>query len=67
VRLGIQTFKVIYGFPQKWNYPTPNQPVIVGRYGKAVETGNRNGYSDPMSQEAQARYLLSAVRCNQRG
>jgi len=35
----------------------PDQPVIVGRYGKAVETGNRNGYSDPMSQEAQARYL----------
>ena len=42
----------------RWKQSHPDQPVIVGRYGKAVETGNRNGYSDPMSQEAQARYLF---------
>ncbi|MGA7161840.1 MAG: glycoside hydrolase family 2 TIM barrel-domain containing protein [Bacteroidota bacterium] len=42
----------------KWKQSHPDQPVIVGRYGKAVETGDRNGYSDPMSQEAQARYLF---------
>lgn len=32
-------------------------PVIVVAYGKQAETGNRNGYSDPYSQEAQARHL----------
>jgi len=42
----------------KWKLSHPDQPVMIGRYGKAVETGNRNGYSDPMSQEAQARYLF---------
>ncbi|HTY10849.1 MAG TPA: glycoside hydrolase family 2 TIM barrel-domain containing protein [Bacteroidota bacterium] len=43
---------------QRWKASHPEQPLIVGQYGKAVETGNRNGYSDPMSQEAQARYLF---------
>ncbi len=42
----------------QWKLAHPDQPVIVGRYGKAIEIGNRNGYSDPMSQEAQARYLF---------
>ena len=32
-------------------------PVIIAGYGKAIEKGNRNGYSDPGSQESQARYL----------
>jgi hypothetical protein len=35
----------------------PKKPVIVAGYGKAVEKENRNGYSDPNSQEAQARML----------
>lgn len=43
---------------EDWIEQHPDQPVVVSRYGKAIETGNRNGYSDPMSQEAQARYLL---------
>ncbi len=42
----------------KWKQIHADQPVIVGRYGKPVEIHNRNGYSDPMSQEAQARYLF---------
>jgi hypothetical protein len=33
------------------------KPIIVAAYGKAIEKGNRNGYSDPNSQEAQARYI----------
>ncbi len=33
------------------------KPIIVAAYGKAVEKGNRNGYSDPNSQESQARYI----------
>jgi len=57
VRLGNSDIKSFTASLQKWKLSHPDQPVIVGRYGKAVETGNRNGYSDPMSQEAQARYL----------
>ncbi len=33
------------------------KPIIVAGYGKAIEKGNRNGYSDPNSQESQARYI----------
>ncbi|MDP1676678.1 MAG: glycoside hydrolase family 2 TIM barrel-domain containing protein [Bacteroidota bacterium] len=35
----------------------PKKPLIVSGYGKAIEDGNRNGYSDPNSQESQARYI----------
>lgn len=35
----------------------PKRPVIVAGYGRPSEHGNRNGYSDPNSQEAQARYI----------
>ena len=36
----------------------PSQPLVVLSYGKEVEQNNRNGYSDPMSQEAQARFFI---------
>lgn len=36
----------------------PRHPIIIAGYGKPVEKGNRNGYSDPHSQEAQGRYIL---------
>ncbi|MFA6467994.1 MAG: glycoside hydrolase family 2 TIM barrel-domain containing protein, partial [Bacteroidota bacterium] len=35
----------------------PKKPIIVAGYGKPVERGNHNGYSDPNSHEAQARYI----------
>ncbi|MFZ4619510.1 MAG: glycoside hydrolase family 2 TIM barrel-domain containing protein [Bacteroidota bacterium] len=35
----------------------PKRPIIVAGYGRPAEAGNRNGYSDPNSQEAQARYI----------
>ncbi|MFA5831986.1 MAG: glycoside hydrolase family 2 TIM barrel-domain containing protein [Bacteroidota bacterium] len=35
----------------------PKKPIIVAGYGKAIEKENRNGYSDPQSQEAQARLI----------
>lgn len=38
----------------------PNKVIIVGRYGKEIEPDNRNGYSDPFSVEAQARYAWQA-------
>jgi hypothetical protein len=33
------------------------KPIIVTGYGRASDPRNRNGYSDPNSQEAQARYI----------
>lgn len=41
-----------------WKKSYPNKPLIVSRYGKAVEHHNRNGYTDPLSQEAQARFFI---------
>lgn len=42
----------------EWKKDHPNQPVIVLSYGKEVDQNNRNGYSDPLSQEAQARFFF---------
>ncbi|MCX6139078.1 MAG: hypothetical protein NTV54_16480 [Ignavibacteriales bacterium] len=42
---------------QQWKEAHPDQAVLVSAYGKPIESGNRNGYSDPMSQESQARFL----------
>ncbi|MBI3766730.1 MAG: beta galactosidase jelly roll domain-containing protein, partial [Ignavibacteriales bacterium] len=36
----------------------PDKPILVSRYGRDVEPGNHNGYSDPLSMESQARYAL---------
>ena len=36
----------------------PDKPIIVARYGSEVEPGNRNGYSDPLSLESQARTAM---------
>ncbi len=36
----------------------PEKPIVVARYGVEVEPGNRNGYSDPLSMEAQARSAM---------
>ncbi len=58
VRLSNPDMKEFKALLAQWKQSHPAQPVFVGRYGKAIETGNRNGYSDPMSQEAQARYLF---------
>ena len=41
----------------QWKGKHPAQPTIVLAYGKEVEGENRNGWSDPMSQEAQARFF----------
>jgi hypothetical protein len=43
---------------EEWKQKHPGQPIIVGRYGKVIDPENHNGYSDPMSTEAQARYLI---------
>lgn len=48
-----------------WIRRYPDKPVLVMQFGKTVETGNRNGYSDPISEESQARFFtqyLAAIR-----
>ncbi|HLF14487.1 MAG TPA: glycoside hydrolase family 2 TIM barrel-domain containing protein [Bacteroidota bacterium] len=41
-----------------WRSLAREKPVILVRYGREVEPGNRNGYSDPLSLEAQARFAM---------
>ena len=43
---------------KQWKSKFSDKPIIVARYGKEVEPGNRNGYSDPLSMESQARYAM---------
>ncbi|HEX9614869.1 MAG TPA: glycoside hydrolase family 2 TIM barrel-domain containing protein [Bacteroidota bacterium] len=44
-----------------WKGRFPGKPVLVLRYGRTVESGNRNGYSDPMSEESQARFFMQSL------
>ena len=52
--LGEKEFKELL---RQWKDRYPELPALVSRYSKAVQHGNRNGYSDPMSEEAHARYF----------
>jgi hypothetical protein len=47
---------------EEWKRRYPDKPLFVLRYGKTVASGNRNGYSDPMSEEAQARFFMEYHR-----
>ncbi len=58
VSIGVREVKDFRQMLQDWVAAHPAQPVIVSKYGREIEQGNRSGYSDPMSQEAQARFLL---------
>lgn len=51
----LKGFKEILG---EWKKRYSNKPVFVLSYGKEVDHGNRQGWSDPMSQEHQARFFL---------
>ncbi|MBI2428076.1 MAG: beta galactosidase jelly roll domain-containing protein [Ignavibacteriales bacterium] len=53
-RVDVKTFRSVLS---EYKQSHPNQPMLVAGYGKPAEKGNRNGYSDPGSQEAQARYI----------
>ncbi|MCX6133980.1 MAG: hypothetical protein NTU47_09235 [Ignavibacteriales bacterium] len=44
-----------------WKGIHSGRPVVLLSYGKTVEPENRNGWSDPMSQEAQAEYFKKAI------
>ncbi|MBM2840048.1 MAG: Beta-galactosidase/beta-glucuronidase domain protein [Bacteroidetes bacterium] len=41
-----------------WKARNQGRPVIVGKFGTEVQHNNRNGYSDPLSYEAQARFYI---------
>lgn len=41
---------------QEWSDRHREAVVIVSKFGTEVQEGNRNGYSDPLSYEAQARF-----------
>jgi hypothetical protein len=43
---------------KQWKLQEPEKPIVLARYGQEVEPGNRNGYSDPLSAEAQARHAM---------
>ncbi len=43
---------------EEWKTKNAGRPVIVGKFGTEVQQDNRNGYSDPLSYEAQARYYV---------
>lgn len=45
-----------------WKKKYDSKPVILTGYGKAVQIGNRNGYSDPLSYESQAKYILERYK-----
>lgn len=42
----------------EWKEKHADRPVMLARFGAEVEQDNRNGYSDPLSYEAQARYYV---------
>jgi hypothetical protein len=49
----------------EWKSLHSKQPVVLAKFGTEVQPDNRNGYSDPLSQEAQARFYtqrLDAVK-----
>ena len=46
---------------EEWKEKHPAIPLIVAKFGREVKHDNRNGYSDPLSQEAQARFFLQRL------
>ena len=46
---------------ERWQGRRQSQPVVIAGIGTQVQPENRNGYNDPLSQEAQARYCLQRL------
>ncbi|MEE9186933.1 MAG: glycoside hydrolase family 2 TIM barrel-domain containing protein [Bacteroidota bacterium] len=44
-------------FLERWKTNHAGKPIIIAKYGYHVEPDNRNGFSDPLSMESQAKYL----------
>ena len=43
---------------ESWQEMHPDKPVVAVGFGSQVQHENRHGYTDPLSQEAQARFFL---------
>ncbi len=56
--VSVKDAKVFKKQLQEWKEQHGDKPVIVSRVGVEVEHGNRNGYSDPLSYEAQAKFYI---------
>ena len=57
VKVAVQNGNTLKNVLKIWKADHRDQPVVLLAYGKDVEPNNRNGWSDPMSQEAQAEYF----------
>ncbi len=53
-----QDLKVFKRQLEEWKAKNPGRPVMVGKFGTEVKQNDRNGYSDPLSYEAQARFYI---------
>jgi len=62
VNVYIDDFEKFTESIEYWRSKYRDKPVIITEYGKAVQIGNRNGYSDPFSYESQAKYILERYR-----
>lgn len=61
VNVYAQDLKSLRGSLEEWRTQHRNTPVIVTALGMEVEHENRNGYNDPLSQQAQARFFLQRL------
>lgn len=58
VNIRTQDIKVFKKQLEEWKAKNRGRPVIVGEFGTEVKQNDRNGYSDPLSYEAQARFYI---------
>jgi hypothetical protein len=61
VRVSADAPRSLKGTILSWKEAHPKQPVVLLGYGKTVEPENHYGWSDPMSQEAQAEFYKKAI------
>ena len=66
VNLYTKDLKEFSRFLDRWKTNHSNKPVILAKYGWEVEPDNRNGYSDPLSMESQAKYYREAYEAIKR-
>ncbi|MBI4535546.1 MAG: hypothetical protein HY708_04655 [Ignavibacteriae bacterium] len=58
LNLHVRDIKRFKSTLESWKQKHPMQPVFLSKFGTEVQDGNQNGYSDPLSYEAQARFYI---------
>ena len=58
VNVYTQDLKAFKSLLEEWRDNHRSQPVIISKFGTEVQQENRSGYSDPLSQQAQARFYI---------